>query len=146
MEKYGFDQTTRRCGCPTCGGNPRDLVFIDYHRDDNEEVVEEPVIPEGTRFADKPSANRPFRAPKPLPTAPPKAPPQQIVPKPHPPPQQQQFQGFFPMQQTLAMQQWHWMQQVQMQQMWAMTLRNTQVGGHAGDPNCPPGALAKNYT
>jgi len=151
LRDHGVNPITRRCLCPSCGGHPRDLVHVDYayESDDKEEDVLN-AMPAGTRFADEPSANRPFRTPRLVPSAGPKPPPMPIAPKTQVAPSQQLF---FP--NPMALQQMQLMHQFQMQQMMCMAQHALPMAVHTpnqswhwhtpnqswpGDHNAPPGA------
>lgn len=95
FKKFGNDRVTRRCLCPECSGNPRSLVHVNTHGDETEDEDADVIMPVGTRFADKPSKDRPFRKPKLLPTSSLKPPPIPIAPQPSLPqntPQHMHFQ------------------------------------------------------
>lgn len=135
MRQFGVDKATRRCLCPQCSGNPRDLAYV-QPEDDNDTEEEAPQMPDGTRFADKPSARRPFRAPQVIPARPPTPPPLRIAPQPRQQLQQQQ-PHFYALQQMQMMQtmQWHQHMFAVAQQTQAAALTRL-AGAHA----TPPGA------
>ena len=72
ISNYNVNPITKRCQCPCCVGNPRELVVGTATAIEEDETDAETVmIPVGARFADQPNAARKRGMPQLVPPRPP---------------------------------------------------------------------------
>ena len=146
-------EKTRRCMCPMCGGNPGELTVAAPPAENEASAGESTIVPQGTRFADKPSTRKRKAPPQMVPSELPKAPPLRIAPQPPSLPLAPQLPHVMAPPTQLELCQWHQFQQMQQmqqlqplhcqQQLWQQQQQNgrhnTQGTFDLSGARCDPG-------